>query len=110
MMEFPVPAAEHSLKSLGSLMQRLPLEAEAVKQQSRVTEPPGRRPLSGPKCVANTILSAAWGPQPCCTLSQTTSPSYALGMGQDTHAPPTCSDRAGAAAGDPARLPTQDHH
>lgn len=41
MMEFPVPAAEHSLKSLGSLMQRLPLEAEAVKQQRRVTEPTG---------------------------------------------------------------------
>lgn len=84
----PCPCAEHSLKSLGSLMQRLPLEAEAVKQQSRVTEPTGRRPLSGPKCVANTILSAARGPQPCCTLSQTTSPSYALGMVRTRTPPP----------------------
>lgn len=42
MLEFAVPAAERSLKALSSLMQTLPLEAEAVKEQRRATEPTGR--------------------------------------------------------------------
>lgn len=43
-----------------------------------VSEPTGRQPPPGPRCVTNTILSAARGPQPCCTLSQATSPSCML--------------------------------
>ena len=94
MLEFPAPAAEHSLKSLSSLMQRLPLEAEAVKQQRRISEPMGRQPPPGPQCVANTILSAARGPQPCCTVSQATSPSCMLERVR-THMHPTSSGRVG---------------
>ena len=104
MLESPAPAAEHSLQSLSGLLQRLPLEAEAVKQPRRTVGPWGASLHQGPS-VWLTLSCQQLGVHrpaaPC--LKPPLHPAHWNGSGH------TCTPYPQAGRGG-GRLPTQDHH